>query len=394
MNEFDVIVVGAGPAGSAAAYVAAKGGAKVLMIERGPEPGSKNVSGAMIRVNEISRVFDVKNMAIERKITNFRLIISSASGRVKLEIEPKEQLASVSRLKFDRWLAQNAENAGAILITKTTVLGIEGNKVITDRGSIIGRRIVLAEGANPIVAIKAGIRRDLEPSETIQTVKEVYNLTIEEVNKRLGLKDDSQGMAWRFLFDSPLPGAGFLYSYRDSIAIGIGVPMSLLIKYKIKPYTVLEKVKEDLGINELVKGMSLREYSAKIIPENGFPEMRGCKGNVYLAGDALGLVDSFNFNGIGPAIISGSIAGKAALEGLECAKFEELLMKEKEVARISKLRRLVRELLEEENFNYYLKFVTDVLNSWVGGDYSRLSEYKDGLGKLFKHGLMFIGGVL
>jgi electron transfer flavoprotein-quinone oxidoreductase len=394
VSDFDVIVVGAGPAGSAAAYTAAKGGAKVLLIERGPEPGSKNVSGAMVRLSEISRVFDIKSLPIERKVTNVRITISSVNGKLKLETEAKENLANVSRLKLDKWLAQNAESAGAILVTKTTVLGIEGKKVITDRGSVTGERIVLAEGANPIISIKLGIRRDLEPNEAIQTVKEVYNLSIEEVNKRFGLKDDSQGLAWRILFDSPLPGAGFVYTYRDSVAIGIGVPMQLLIKQKMKPYTVLEKLKEELGLNELIKGMSLREYSAKIIPENGFPEMRGCRGNIYLAGDALGFIDSLNFNGIGPAIVSGSLAGKAALEGIECSKFEYLLMQEKEISRIVKIRPLVRELLQEENFRFYLRLLNDIMNSWVSGDYGRVTEYKGEITKLIKHGLMLIGGVL
>ncbi|MEM3860516.1 MAG: NAD(P)/FAD-dependent oxidoreductase, partial [Candidatus Micrarchaeaceae archaeon] len=259
--DFDIVVVGAGPAGSSAAITAAKGGAKVLLLERGPEPGSKNVSGAMIRLDDFSQTFDISSIPIERQVKNIDLMFLSNSDKVKISINTESSnLANVARLKLDKWMAQQAEKAGAILITKTTVLGIERDydkyKVITERGEVRADRVVLSEGVNALVSIKANIRPDLKPEQTVQVVKEVYNLNKDEINKRFGLKADNEGVSWRILGTDPVPYAGFLYVYKDAIAIGAGVPMSILIKRKIMPYNVLDEVKERLGVNELVKGGS------------------------------------------------------------------------------------------------------------------------------------------
>ncbi|AAY79732.1 NAD(P)/FAD-dependent oxidoreductase [Sulfolobus acidocaldarius] len=391
--EFDVIVIGAGPAGSAAALTAAKGGAKVLLLEKGPEPGSKNVSGAMIRTEEIAKVFDTSSMPFERKVKNVDLIFMDSTGKVRISVDISSGLINVGRLKLDKWMAQQAEKAGAVLVTKTTALGVEKDgekyKVVTDRGSISGSKVVLAEGVNALISMGMKIRPDLEPEHSVQAVKEVYNLNKDEINKRLGFKSDEEGSSWRIFGTNPVPYAGFLYTYKDAIAIGVGIPMSILIKKKISPYTVLDELKERLGINELVKGGSLREYSAKVIPEQGFPSYRACSGKIYLAGDSIGLINALTFNGIGPAVISGSIAGKAALEGYECFKYEEELMKDKEIKGVVKARPLIQELTKEENLNYYVNFLGDALHSWA---YGSLSLNLD-MPRLIKH-LMLGMGVL
>jgi len=390
--DFDIIVVGAGPAGSAAALTAAKDGAKVLLLERGPEPGSKNVSGAMVRLDYFTPTFDVSSIPIERKVKSVDLMFLSDNNRVRININVDANLANVGRLKLDKWMAQQAEKAGALLITKTTVLGVERDydryKVITDRGDIRADRIVLAEGVNALVSMKANIRPDLNPDQAVQAVKEVYSLNKDEINKRFGFKADDEGTSWRILGTDPVPYAGFLYVYKDAVAIGVGVPMIILIRRKITPYTVLDEVKERLGFNELVKGSSLREYSAKVIPEYGFPSWRACSGKIYLAGDAIGLVDPLTFDGIGPAIASGTLAGKASLESYECNRYEAELLKDREVRKVVNSRPLVKELINEDNFKYYVRTVNELLHSWVYGD---LSKVKLDVGRMLKHLLLGIG---
>ncbi|AWS00390.1 NAD(P)/FAD-dependent oxidoreductase [Metallosphaera hakonensis] len=382
---YDVIVVGAGPAGSAAAFKAAKMGARTLVVERGSEPGAKNVSGAMVRVEDLS-LFDVKTLPAEREVKRVRLVLG---GDLQVEIKPKERLVNVGRLKLDKWMASQAESAGALVITKTTALKVTPEGIITDRGPVSGKSIVLAEGANAILSIGSGLRRDLRPEETVQTVKEVYSLNKDEVNKRFGLTGDQEGIAVRYLFQDPVPGAGFLYTYRDSVAFGIGVHMSSLISHRIRPQDVLEEVKRSLGIQELVKGFSLREYSAKIIPENGFPSWRPCQGNVYLAGDALGLVNPITFNGIGPAVISGGLAGEHAVNG-ECHEYETSLLRDRIISQSVKVRPLVRELLNERVMRNYISMATNLSSSWVSGDLS-MTPLKENSFTLLKHVLLLMG---
>ena len=383
--KFDVVVVGAGPSGSVAALNSAKKGYKTLLIERGPEPGSKNVSGAMIREKDISRFVDVSGLPFEKVVKNVRLIFQSRTNSVEIKISPREKLYTITRLKFDKWLAQKAEQAGALLITKTAVTGIEGNKVITERGEVEADYIILSEGANALISMSLGLRRELKPDEAVLGVKEVYSLTRDEVNKRFNLHED-EGEAWRVISDNPVPYAGFLYTYKDSIALGVGVPLSEIKGFK--PYEILDSYKENYS--ELIKGASLREYSAKIIPENGFPEFKACNGKVFVTGDAIGLVDPLTFNGIGPAIASGYLAS----ENLEsCEKYEKALTQMEEISRIVRSRKLVKELLKEENMKFYVNLVVDLLEGWSSGDLSMLKYYKSRAWTLLKHLTLGLGVV-
>ena len=381
--KFDVVVVGSGPSGSVAAINSAKKGYKTILIERGPEPGSKNVSGAMIRESDISRFVDISGLPFEKIVKNVRLIFSSKTNSIEIKISPREKLYTISRLKFDKWLAQKAEQAGALLITKTAVTGIEGSKVITERGEIEADYVILSEGANAILSMSLGLRRELKPEETVLGVKEVYSLTRDEINKRFGLHED-EGEAWRVISDSPVPYAGFLYTYKDSIALGVGIPINNL--NNLRPYEVLDSYRNNL--TEIIKGASLREYSAKIIPEGGFPEFRACKDKVFVTGDAIGLLDPLTFNGIGPAIASGYLAA----ENLgQCEKYERALLQMDEISRIVRSRGLVKDLLKEENLKFYVNLIVDLFEGWSSGDLSRLKYYKSSTWTLLKHLALGLG---
>ena len=74
-EKFDVIIVGAGPAGNSAAYTLAKAGLKVLQLERGEYPGSKNVQGAILYASSLERIIpDFRETApLERHIIEQRL---------------------------------------------------------------------------------------------------------------------------------------------------------------------------------------------------------------------------------------------------------------------------------------------------------------------------------
>ncbi|BCU66829.1 FAD-dependent oxidoreductase [Sulfolobales archaeon HS-7] len=372
--EFDAVVVGTGPAGSASALVAAKKGLKVLVIERGPEPGSKTVSGAMIRIDEVGKVFGT-DIPIERQVKRFKVIIANGGDRVNLDF-PVSGLGTVGRRKFDAWMSSKAEAAGAVVITKTSVTGIKrtegGIKVLTDRGEISTGRVVLAEGANPILSMSLRIRDDLTPEDAVQTAKEVYSMPQTEVTKRMGLSADTDGEVWRVIYVNKTFGAGFLYTYKDAIAIGAGAPMKSMIEKKYQPNVMIEDFKEDLGLKQLLSGTSLREYSAKIIPESGFPYCKAGIDNVYLAGDAIGLVNPLTFDGIGPAIASGVIAGNAVAEGWDPRKYEEALKYDPLIKSVISSRKLVKQLLSTGE--KYVTLLPEIMKRWASGDLYGIRE--------------------
>ena len=370
MLEYDIVIVGAGPAGSAAALKAASEGKKVLVIERGPEPGSKNVSGAEVRKNYVESVFG-EGMPYERNVDTIKFSLYDKKKPVNIEFHP-EGLVTTGRLKFDKWLSSVAENAGATVIPKTTALKLNWDNGIaksltTDRGDVAAKSFILAEGVNALVSMESGINQDWTPENSVQGVKMVYSIKKGDLNSIFGLPDDDTGMTWRMVMSDPLV-AGFMYTYKDSLAVGIGSPIRGLLDRKIRPEKLLDDFLEATGIAEKVKGYSLREYSAKVIPEGGFPESRVGKGNVYLCGDAIGLVDPLSFDGITPAIASGTLAGEAAVKNYNRDVYKYNLMKHPEISKIAKERKLEAEFMAGNKAGEYIQMVSSMLESWAAGD--------------------------
>lgn len=370
MLEYDIVIVGAGPAGSAAALKAASSGKKVLVIERGPEPGSKNVSGAMVRKDYVTSVFG-EGMPFERNVEKIKLSLYNHDNPVNIEFKP-ENLVTTGRLKFDKWLSSVSENAGAMVIPKTTGLKLNwednvAKSLTTDRGEVYAKSFVLAEGVNSLLSMESKIKYDLKPENAVQTVKEVYSVKIVDINSMFNMKNESSGVAWRYIMTDPLV-AGFLYTYKDSISVGIGSPINQLVERKIRPEKLLDDFMDKTGISDMVKGYSLREYSAKVIPEAGFPDINVSKSNVYLCGDALGLVDPLTFDGISPAIASGTIAGDAAVYKLDSATYRYELMKNVEISKIAKERKLESELMSGDKTTEYIEMISSMLNNWASGN--------------------------
>ncbi|MEM0139179.1 MAG: NAD(P)/FAD-dependent oxidoreductase [Ferroplasma sp.] len=370
MLEYDIVVVGAGPSGSAAALKAASEGKKVLVIERGPEPGSKNVSGAMVRKNYITSIFG-EDMPFERNVETIKLSLYNKNKPINIDFHP-EGLVTTGRLKFDKWLSSVAEKAGATVIPKTTALKLnwEGGvakSLATDRGEVAAKSFILAEGVNSLVSMESGIKGDWTPENSVQAVKMVYSIKKTDLNAMFGLPDDNTGMSWRMIMTDPLV-AGFMYTYKDSLSVGIGSPINELVKRKIRPEKLLDDFLETTGIADKVKGNSLREYSAKIIPEGGFPDINVARGNVYLSGDAIGLVDPLSFDGITPAIASGTIAGEAAVNNYSPEIYRYNLMKNTEISKIAKERKLESDFMSGDKAGEYISMVSGLLEGWAAGD--------------------------
>ena len=175
-ERFDAVVVGAGPAGSAAALVLAKEKFSVLLVERGRAAGSKNMFGGRIYAWPL---FDLlpewqKDCPVERFVTRESLVFLSGDASLAMQFENPAsstgRAASFTALrpKFDEWLAKKAEAAGAVLITgiKVDALLREGGKVrgvVAGPDKIAANVVVLAEGAMGPLAQTAGLLPELTP---------------------------------------------------------------------------------------------------------------------------------------------------------------------------------------------------------------------------------------
>src|SRR5215470_15253411 len=115
LEGFEVAVVGAGPAGSAAALTLAKAGVQVLLLERGSFPGAKNVFGGRVYSYALKRLLGDrwKEAPVERYVRKEGITFMTEKNTLTLEFETQDSEASFTaiRAKLDKWLAEQAEKA-------------------------------------------------------------------------------------------------------------------------------------------------------------------------------------------------------------------------------------------------------------------------------------------
>lgn len=334
-ESFDVIVVGAGPAGSAAALLSARAGLKVLLLERGEYPGAKNVSGAVFYGSAILNELIPhwwEQAPVERYVTRRDIAFMSPTTAVALDFRcAGEGYATapyngftVLRPKFDRWLATQAEAAGALLLTSTVVDDvlrdngrIVGVRVRREQGDIYGKVVIACDGVNSFLAKKAGLQREFHPHELSLGVKEVIGLDPTIIQDRFHLTGND-GIAFEYLgaVTEDVHGGAFLYTNRDSLSLGVIGQISSLVERRKRPYELLEGFKAHPAVAPLVRGGKLREYSAHLIPESGLAmQPKLYTDGLLVAGDAAGfcLAAGLYLEGMNYAMQSGLAAAETAI---------------------------------------------------------------------------------
>lgn len=334
MENFDVIVVGGGPAGLSAAISAAKAGMKTVVIERGDYPGTKNVMGGVLYTQATAAVIPEfwKEAPLERPVIEQRYgllsgdeIVTAAYRDPAWDQEPYNA-HTVLRVKFDGWLAKKAEQAGVMIIPETVVedLLYKGDLVVGVRtgrtdGDLGAKVVILAEGANNFLARKAGLAQELQPDKVAVAVKEIIALPQEKIEDRFCL-EPGQGATIELYGDSTdgMLGTAFIYTNQDSLSIGVGVLLNQLIEKKWTPNDLLENLKAKPYIKRLLQGGETKEYLAHLLPEGGYKAMpKLYRQGVLVAGDTAMLVNGINREGSNLAMTSGRIAGQVAAEAIK-----------------------------------------------------------------------------
>ena len=327
LEGFEIAVVGAGPAGSAAAITLARQGVQVLLVERGSFPGAKNVFGGRIYSYALKRLMGErwKEAPIERFIRKEGITFMTDENTFGIEFEAKDPTLSFTaiRARFDKWLAGEAEKAGASLISDSRVddLIIENGQVkgiVAGQDKIPTDAVIACDGTTTGLARKAGLGGNLEPQAISMGMKDVIELPSEKIEERLGLSP-GEGAANVFV-GSPtggLRGGGFLYTNKDSLALGMVVGADDVSIEKVPSHSLMEKLRSHPRIKRLTKdGLSV-EYDAHMIPEAG-PKMlsRPYTGGLLVAGDAAGhlLNNGYTFRGVDMAIVAGIAAAETVLE--------------------------------------------------------------------------------
>jgi electron transfer flavoprotein-quinone oxidoreductase len=328
-ERFDAIVVGAGMAGNAAALTMAERGLKVLQIERGEYPGSKNVQGAILYSDMLEKIIPNfrEDAPLERHLVEQRFWMMDDRSHVGLHYksddfnEQRPNRYTIIRAPFDKWFSSKVREAGATVICETTVTELIrdlSGKVIgvrTDRsgGQVMADVVVLAEGVNGLIGTRAGLRDIPKASNVALAIKEMHFLPRETIEARFNLKgDEGTVIEAAGTISKGMTGMGFIYANKECISLGIGCLVSDFQKAGQTPYGLLEAFKRHPSVAPLIEGSEVKEYSAHLIPEGGFKAIPQLYGDGWVVvGDAAQLNNAIHREGSNLAMTSGRIAAEA-----------------------------------------------------------------------------------
>jgi len=329
-DKFDSIVVGAGPAGVSAAITMARAGLNVALLERGEYAGAKNVQGAVLYSKMLADVIPEfwKDCPLERAITEERVFVLTEKSGLQVGYKSAEydtepaNCYTIIRTQFDRWFAKKAEEAGVTLLTGVTI-----SDVIKKNGAVVGVKstegdelfadvIIACDGVNSILAQKAGIQREWKSQEVALGVKEILALPREKIEDRFCL-EGNQGSTTEMLGDitKGMLGYAFMYTNKETIALGLGCALDDFQRTNIKPYELLEQLKRHPLVRRYIQGSTTLEYSAHLIPEGGYNVMPPLYiDGMLLAGDAAQMINPTHREGSNLAMAAGRMAGETVIE--------------------------------------------------------------------------------
>ncbi|HEX8345954.1 MAG TPA: geranylgeranyl reductase family protein [Actinoplanes sp.] len=330
-DEADVIVVGAGPGGSAAAYHMARHGLRVLLLEKTEFPREKVCGDGLTprATRQLIRMgIDTSEKAGWLQNRGLRVI----GGGVRLELDWPE-LASFpsyglvrTRLDFDDMLARRAVEAGALLRTGVTVTGpvLDGDDHAIGVMAEVGPAkepvqfraplVVAADGVSGRLPIAMGLtKREDRPLGV--AVRRYYHSPVKA--------DDNYLESWLELrssadTDTLLPGYGWIFGLGDGrVNVGLGILNSSdafgRTNYRRMLTDWLGSTPADWGMRDETNADGPILGAALPMGFNRVPHYtRG----VMLVGDSGGMVNPFNGEGIAYAMESGELAAEVAVQAL------------------------------------------------------------------------------
>ncbi len=353
MESYDIVIVGAGPAGSSAAMAAAKAGLKVLMVEKRAEIGSPKRCGEGLSKSALAR------MGLEKDdIWICRTILGAsayAPNGKKITVDYKGPEGWVIERKvFDKWLAKKAVQSGAKVLAKTDATSLlkKNGKVSGvslesngNRWDVEAKVVIAADGVESKLAREAGIDTTLRLVDVASGVQfEMAGVDIDpdRIELYFGNEVAPAGYAWIF------PKG------KNEANVGIGVRKPWAKK------TALEYLNDFVQSQPGLKKGSIVEVNGGGVPVGALMENMVAD-NFMIVGDAAHQVNPIHGGGIAESFVAGRMAAQVAVQAIKkgdtskkaLSEYNRLWWKERGES-LQKLVRLreVTESLKDEELNW------------------------------------------
>ncbi|BDZ70974.1 NAD(P)/FAD-dependent oxidoreductase [Methanobacterium petrolearium] len=359
MIETDILVIGAGPAGSTAAKHAAMGGASVILMDKKSEIGSPKRCAEGVSKEGLNKLgIEPSTRWVTREASGVRMVSpnGTAVNLTKDKVKLPEAGYILERKVFDKHMAMDAGRAGAQIMVKTLATGMqrEDDQVVVTAESmgheleIKAKIVIAADGPESRVGRWAGLRTSLKPKDMESCAQfEMAGVQMEEPN------------CIEFHFGSMSPGGyAWIFPKGDDIAnVGLGVLTTLTDK------TAYQHLLEFVESNPATKNAQPVELNVGGDPVGGLLKKK-VTDNVLVTGDAAGMVNPLTGGGIISGMLGGRLAGQVATEAAANGDYSKKSLK------------IYEDLCDEElgeSFKKYLK-AKDYLLSLSDEELDQIAE--------------------
>ncbi len=317
-KQYDVAIVGGSCAGATAAYVLARAGRRVVIIDKATFPRRKLCGGMITEktVRLLKRLHqDIDSEAYVDSVYSSFGLFEASMGKICTYSHPTKQLHFVDRVVFDEFLLRRAIEAGCEVRYGETVNRVGSNSVITNSGSEISAEFIVgADGANSVVRSSLVSGRGRRGFSVAVEVDAKY----EEVS----CFDDGGEVYPRIYFNYINSGYGWVFPKHDVVTIGLGGP----VHENERPVRRLFEI--FLRVVSKEAPSLLKRTAAFPVPFQNFIA-KPSRDNIFLTGDAAGLVEPVTGEGIYFAILSGMFVAESVISGRDCCQRYNLLVRTK-----------------------------------------------------------------